>query len=46
MVRFRGGVKDSHWIDSASSAASLAQRAAEGNVTGPIIMNNFKEKES
>lgn len=46
MVRFRAGVKNSHWIDSIFSEAELVQRVAEGGLTGPIIVNNFQEKES
>lgn len=45
-VRFRTGVKGSHWINSQHSMSELERMVCEGRVSGPIIMNNFQEIES
>lgn len=45
-VRFIAARKGAHWIDAAHSNHELEIKALAGNAIGPIIVNNFQEKES
>ena len=44
-VRYRTSGSTTAWIDSLFTKGELEQKAEQGHLIGPVVVNNFKEHE-
>lgn len=42
-VRYRTSGSTTAWIDSLFTKGELEQKAEQGHIIGPVVVNNFKE---